>query len=333
MSLDRSTRARIAAEESAKFLDENFAPLDTSGCISLLKLTADEFAVSDSRGFNNVDASGLPTANRLKEFINAPDDETLQRVAEETNDPDLLEKVRDEQAARAARQFLDRHPEYLQSDSNLSRIINVIAHEHLGISFGVDEADEGISELSEYGLWTLQTIEDAYRRLLDQGLLEVPSNHVRKLNNFERLEIARLAASGQVEAALQKYLGAALGIDDPGVSVANDPALVPICNEAVLFVFGNASIDFSPTGERMAFIRQFAAGRPLNLRLVAEAWEQCKRAERDALRSQAMGFSDAPITREGVTEGLDELSDSEVESLYKGTRRHIARSGGLGVLD
>ena len=256
----------------------------------------------------------------------------LQGSRAKTNNPEIVEYILDEQASRVAKQFMARNPQYLSDDTNLLRIVNALSEKLLGDYF--EDVDEGITELVAAGFWTVANLEAAYRDLLSDGLLRVPANTVRQLNEFEKLEVIRLAQSGQVEAALQTYLSRALNDDNPSVAVATDPSLISVCDAAVLFVFINATADFSPTEQRLNFIKQYAAGRPLNLQLIGAAWQQCKAEEKSALRSEMLGLhSDVPATREAVVENLDEMSDDEINNLYRGTRKHIAKtSRGPGML-
>ena len=46
---NKATLERIAREEETRFLDENFAPLDLSGCVSFLKPPSDETQLPDPR--------------------------------------------------------------------------------------------------------------------------------------------------------------------------------------------------------------------------------------------------------------------------------------------
>ena len=81
MTLKRSTKERIVAEESKKFLDEGFGQLDLSGSPDLQNLPLETFEREDRHGFHNVDVRA--DLGGLRKFLNAPDSESLARVASE----------------------------------------------------------------------------------------------------------------------------------------------------------------------------------------------------------------------------------------------------------
>jgi len=332
MSLDTKTKSRIIKEESSRFLDSQFGGLDLSGSPDLQSVVLESFETEDKHGFHNVDVRA--DLSGLRKFLANPDNESLARVAEESGDPELMDRVNDVRAGSVAQEFCARHPEYLACDDNLRKIVIYLSHETTGMFFDPDEIEDGISELSHRGVWTLANIERVYQQLTSEGLLRVPANIIRKLNSHERLAVVRLAQSGDTQGALQSYLSYALNDPNPQSHIASDPSLVELCDRACLFVFSAWAADFSPTKERMAYIKQYAAGRPLTLNLIVAAWESLKAEEKGELRSKLIGLKDEPTTRQEISQGLDELDDEAVKSLYKQTRRHISRiSSGAGILE
>jgi len=127
--MSKATLERIAREETARFLDDNFAPLDLSGCVSLLKPPSEESQLPDER-FAPLDDRGTGLgASALKRGIEelVTDPEVQRRVAQETGDPELLENYQNQQAEQAAREFVRRNPAYYRCPENWERIVQTLA--------------------------------------------------------------------------------------------------------------------------------------------------------------------------------------------------------------
>jgi hypothetical protein len=80
----------------------------------------------------------------------------------------------------------------------------------------------------------------------------------------------------------------AFSLADP-FEFTSDPQYRPILEESVLFAWEHYRKDYSPTPERRAYLKRYAAGRFLNVALLDAAWESCKIAERDATRAGLLG--------------------------------------------
>jgi hypothetical protein len=107
------------------------------------------------------------------------------------------------------------------------------------------------------------------------------------------------------------------------------------CDRAVLFVFENAEPDYVPSNEARAFFKRYVGNRPLTYALLRSAHDAFKEHQRSQDREGLLGFSERPQTKAAAPtyDGIDELSDAELENLYRGTRRvHAQTSRGVGVL-
>src|SRR5262245_4082383 len=116
----QETLERIAREETNRFIDENFAPLDLSGCVSFLKPPSEESQLPDDR-FAPLDDRGTGLgASALKRGIEdlVSDPEVQRQVAQETGDPELLENYQNGQAEQAAREFVRTNPSYHRCPEN-----------------------------------------------------------------------------------------------------------------------------------------------------------------------------------------------------------------------
>jgi hypothetical protein len=110
------TKDQLIAEESARFIDQAFGQLDLSGSPDWRKPLDDKFEQCDRSGLNNVTLTGT---NQLKALVENPDIETLERLAEETQDPKLIERIQDDQELREAKAFMHATPSYHRTDQEL----------------------------------------------------------------------------------------------------------------------------------------------------------------------------------------------------------------------
>src|SRR5215469_8903124 len=181
--MSKATLERIAREETARFLDENFAPLDLSGCVSLLKPPSEESQLPDSR-FAPLDDRGTglgASALRrgIEELVIDPD--VQLRVARETGDPELLESYQNQQAEQAAREFVRRNPAYYRCPENWERIVRTLAFNALGWSEDEESTDEAEHELIQRGFWTDDNLTAAFKALTRAGALQVRPDQARNL--------------------------------------------------------------------------------------------------------------------------------------------------------
>jgi len=100
----------------------------------------------------------------------------------------------------------------------------------------------------------------------------------------------------------------------------------PFLEEAVCFCWENYRKDYSPTADRRRFLRQYCAGRFITVALLDAAWEECKRAEKDATRSVLFSQVGNETTEtEGPAESLERLDDASIDNLYHRTLREYAK--------
>jgi hypothetical protein len=327
---------RIAQEESSRFLDQNFAPLDISGCISLLKPPSEESQLPDDR-FAPLDNRGIGLgASALKKGIQqlVHDAEVQQQVARETGNPKLLREYQHSQAEAISRDFLRANPRYHRCPENWEKLVQTMALNLLGWAEDEADVDEAQDELIKRGLWTLDNLNAAFKALSRAGLMIVRPDQPRQLTEHQRRAIALQASSGDVEGAISRYLllrspedTADAFLDAATASDALEeiahPDLARIVKEAVWFCWEQGRPNYSPTSERRHFMQDYIAGRIPTARLLDEAWSACQAAENDAVRSgllQQVSEPKAPAT----AQELDTLDDSEIDHLYHSTLRKIA---------
>jgi hypothetical protein len=260
--MNQETRARIIQEESSRFLDSHFAGLDLSGSPDFANPITEKFEPCDRDGLSNVDVSGLPSTNHLKQFINQPDMETLARVAQETGDQQLIERVKDERENTEAKSFMAVHP-YHRTDQNYELIREYLEDRDLP--------------------FVRENLATAYNALSRAGALEVDPDTPRPLTERDSRAIALQAASGDVEGAVGRYLqlrlpqtASEMWMYSTSLQEALDTVAAPeyerLVEEAVYFCWGHGRANYSPTRARRQFIQDYVAGRIPTARLLDEAW-------------------------------------------------------------
>ena len=63
------------------------------------------------------------------------------------------------------------------------------------------------------------------------------------------------------------------------MEILYDPAYRQCCDDAVFTVFEAYQSDYAPTPERERYLLRYAAGRPLTLTLLTQAWQACQQNE------------------------------------------------------
>jgi hypothetical protein len=333
--LDQRNKERIAAEEAVRFMYGSFAQLDLSGFPDLTHPQTETFELRDRYGFNRVDQSGLAAINQLKELLANPPREVVEEIARETGNPELISELVQDRAEEVAREFRRRNPDYLKSESNWRCIVETMAHNLLGGDSM--EPEEAQNLLIDTGHWTLANLEAAYKALDRVGALEYPANHSRPLTEVQRLRAEQLAANDDVLGGIVKYVNGRISEDaadqvafslaDP-IEFTSDPAMRPILEEACSFCWEAYRKDYSPSAQRRQFLRDYCGGRFVTVALLDAAWEECKSAERDSMRSSLSSqVSDQRAeTPEASPSSLDRLDDAGIENLYHSTLREYAKA-------
>jgi hypothetical protein len=325
--MNEEIRARIIRDESSKFLDSQFANLDLSGSPDYTNPADDKFEPCDRYGLSNVDVSGLPSTNLLKKFISQPDMETLARVAAETGDPELVERVQDERENAEAKAFMAANPTYYRDDYNYETI-----REYL------DDRDLEFNR---------ENLGSAYKALSRAGRLQVNPDTPRPLTERDSRAMALQASSGDVEGSVARYLrlrlpqaASEMWLYSTSLQEALDTIAEPqykrLVEEAVWFCWSHGRPNYKPTRERRAFLQDYVAGRIPTARLLDEGWAACQAAEKDHLRSALFGQVN-PQSELEQQSSLDDLSDNQIDSLYhKALRKNaveaVRQRRGIGIL-
>jgi hypothetical protein len=332
---DQKIKQRIIAEETSRFMDDNFGQLDLTGSPDLNHPQTEAFELQDRHGLSRVDESGLAGINHLKDLLANPPRDVIEEIAKETHNPGLISELAQDRAEEVTHEFRRRKPDYLKCDANWRSIVETLAHNLLAED-GLD-AEDAQELLIANGHWNLSNLTSAYKALDRVGSLEYPANHARPLKEAQRLRAEQLAANGDVLGGIVEYVKGriseqagyevAFTLGDP-LSFTSDPQMRPILEEACHFCWEAYRKDYSPSPDRRRYLRAYCAGRFVTIALLDSAWEECKRAERDATRYglfDQVGDESAQ-TAVDTPSSLDRLDDAGIDALYHKTLREYART-------
>jgi hypothetical protein len=322
--MNHERRARIIAEETAKFLDPSFSQLDLSSFPDLNHPAQEEFATQDKNGLNRVVVSG---SNNLKALAENPDREALEQLAKETGDPGLVARLEEDHEIAEAKAFMMSNRGYYRTDENYETVRAYL-----------DDRDLPFNR---------DNLATAYKALSRAGKLETNPDSPRPLTERDNRAIALQASAGDVEGAVGRYLqlrlpeqASEMWLYSTSLQEALDGIAAPeykgLVEEAVWFCWSHGRANYSPTRARREFIQEYVAGRIPTARLLDEAWAACQAAEKDALRSTLFGQVQTSTEPERQPD-LESLSDTEINRLYSGALRRnaveaVRQRKGVGIL-
>lgn len=317
MALSASDRNRII-QQSEAWLDSQFGGLDLSQYPALNPLPREDF--EDDRFAQRYENP----SHALRQFVRNPDDEALARVGSEIGSDELIEEVRDRRGGEVAREFKFRTPDYLPTDENYANVVAVLASNLLH-NEDLDTRD-AVAELVDRGYWTVGNLKEAWNTLKREGAAELPPGTACELTPQERLHVARMAQNGNVTGAIAQFLQYSLDEEQSNNDILYDPRYRKICDRATLYCFEAGQLDYTPTLERREFFRRFAAGRPLTVGLLQQAWAACQRNEASHERNELLGFNQQQEAEAPTQNELDALDDQSLDRLYHDSLRHYAKT-------
>jgi hypothetical protein len=303
---DKNYNAQRFGEEDDPFrLDPNFSSGLMGHGSALKEVNPDQpdpWLEAYGDRLDTTDRTRFAAKAGLKNFIENLTEEDIEEAARNSPNPEfkkqVAETLRDFREDKAAEEFVKRHPEYLAVDSNYHKLLEYLAEEKLPL--------------------TIVNLETAYAELTAAGALEVEGGLQKELSDKEKLAVSRVAVSGKVGDAIGLYLHYAL----PGLSpqqiveAIKEPELVPLCDDAVYFVFAQATPDYRETTEAVDFINNFVGDRPITYRLLEAAWKASK--ESKAQRAQQAASEPAPVD-------YNDLPQDQFDEVYHATLRERAR--------
>jgi hypothetical protein len=248
----------------------------------------------------------------------------LQRVGNELNNAEYLREVRDRQGENISVAFKRECPNYIPTQRNYETVVETMAFNALSASQQEGTVEEMTDGLIDGGFWTVANLKACYNALTAEGLLDVPAGTARNLSERERLHVTRLAQVGRTEEAVSQYLKYAIYGEEPSIEILHDPNYRQVCDDAVVTVFEANQADYAPTPERERYLLRYAAGRPLTLMLVEQAWRACQQHEQWHERGQILEQYQRPEqTPPPSAKEIDALSDEQIDKLYHSSLRAL----------
>ncbi|MGA9511692.1 MAG: hypothetical protein WBV55_23920 [Candidatus Sulfotelmatobacter sp.] len=326
MTMTPEQQRAIIARESAWIDDGSFGQLDLTAFPALNELpTEDQHEDKFAKAYGDTALSR--NASALKAFINDPDAEALERVGDEIGSVDYLREVRDRKGETIAGQFKRKCPGYIPTQRNFETMVTTLAYNALSAAQQNGSVEEMTDDLIAAGVWTVPNLEATYRALEREGLLDVPAGTARNLSERERLRVARLAQAGRADEAIGEFLRCALDGEEATLEMVNDPAYRQVCDDAVLAVFEEITLDYVATPERQRYLLRHCGNRPLTLALLQQAWRACQGNEQRHERGELLEQYQRPQTAEPPSvKEIDALSDDQVDELFHSSLRAYANS-------
>jgi hypothetical protein len=275
----------------------------------------------DRNGFNRVDFRQGFSAPTVEEMLANP--ETREALAE--RDPDFRELYAEEMIEKTCGQFLQKHPDYLDTGKNYTALVQEMAAKLLKNNRLSDSDAE--RELLETGNWTVDQLSNCYRYLLKAGKLDVPKGTIRQLSEKEKLEIIAQIRTGSPEEAVLNYVSWSLGelgdYASPGQFLAENSEL---SSQAAEFVFWHLRAGTIDAAEYNKFKRERLAGHKiLTVRLISDAYDAWKKATKHSFL-----FPDQPTAAPEVAElppqNFEDLSDEDLADLLQRSKLEQARN-------
>jgi hypothetical protein len=160
----------------------------------------------------------------------------------------------------------------------------------------------------------------------------VRENTVRALTDAERLQVVRIAQSGDTQGAIVRYLRYAIG-DERGANYADhtemlgDPALAEVFDDAAVLTWFAARPNVSDSQEWSSFLDNYAGNRPLSHGLLDGAWTAFEKQQRTSALFAPVRETEKPPTARQI----DDLDDASVDRLMVDTKKQFAREVRAGV--
>lgn len=325
MTMTPEQQRDIISRESA-WVDDSFGQLDLSQ-FPALQPPPPETSRDDGRFAKDWRDTALSaSAAALRKFVEDPDTAALEQVGSDLGHEGFRDEVRDRRGEAIAQEFKRACPRYIPTQANYEAIVGTLSFNALSAAQQEGTIEEQVDALLDMGFWTVGNLTATYAALDREGLLEVPAGEARNLSDSERLHVMRLAQGGYVEKAIDQYIQYALDDDSPSIDVLNDPDYRGALDTAVMFVFETATLDYSPSEERRAFLLRYAAGRPLTFNLLTQAWQTLRQREASYERQETLDRFQRPEAQPPSERELNDLSDEEVSRLYRSSLREYVRS-------
>jgi len=320
MALSAADHKRIIQQESAWIDDGSFGQLDLSAFPALQPQPPAE--THDERFAKQWNDTGLSRdAAALRQFIEAPDDSALERAGQETGDPTFRDEVRERKRDLIAQQFKAACPAYIPTQHNSRVLTSTLSFNALPLSQQDGDIEDQVAALIDGGHWTVPNLVACFNALTQEGQLDVPVGQARNLSERERLRVSRLAQAGRTDEAIGEFVRCSLDGEEPTLEMIHDPNYRAVCDDAVLTVFEEITLDCVLTQERQRYLLRHCGNRLLTLALLQQAWRACQANEQRHERGELLGQYQSPRAKQ-----IDAMDDVAVDRLYHESLRAYANS-------
>jgi hypothetical protein len=305
---------------------EGFGGIDMSGYPDFNKLPPEEEAQPhDKHGFNNVDFG--PSIKGIQDFCNNPPVDVLERIAAETNNPELANQIATQRTGDIAMQFVNSTPEYVASDENFEAIVKRLCFANNQTVLTRLDTNQAAVELYILGYWTVENLQAAFNELVQDSALEMPEGTLRNLSPQQLNECELLAVTNRLPDAIATYIKYRIGEDicdamsqQEQKDVLTSPAYRDLLFETAVWAFTQVEPSVVINDEMMEFAKPYLKGRYPSVPLLKAVYAEYLKQVEDERRYGVISPS-TPVTQEN----LDDLSDAQINDLKSRTLREFSR--------
>jgi hypothetical protein len=138
---------------------------------------------------------------------------------------------------------------------------------------------------------------------------------IQDLSPEDALHLARACVPGKKQdlaAVLEEYLKLRLGQGADGTTL-DDPRYARVVDESVLFIFAHSEPEFPNTPQAIEYIKRYANGRPLNIKIARAAFAEYQKQERQKAAE--------PAPPQVTETELQAASDEDIQQALSAVRR------------
>jgi len=304
----------IEDAQTAAFIDDRFAPLDTRGLPNFQQTLPLEDA-EDKYGFWRLE-DATDKSKGLREFLRQPPQDTLEEIA--PHNPAVAADLADRRMLAEFRKFQRTHPGYFAVEENRVQMLDWLQHHNAA--------------------FTADNLTKAYAALTRSGSLEVRPGQTRDLTEGERLTLARQVVSGDPAGALHNYimwrLGSAENLENVDSyqqfeAIINNPRYRSILDQGAwdIWRWGNHEYDGTIDQEFRQWAVRASQGKPLSVPFLNTLWNRYQESKRLATRDAILGIgaNKGNVAEPEAAPDLDSLSDDQINQLRQDTLRAYSR--------
>src|SRR5580704_7384683 len=235
----------------------------------------------------------------LKKFLTAPDREAIEWL----KDPELLKQY-DEQHGKGTTVYASNVPFRIYQREGKWRA-------------------KGTTPDGTVHKFTAATRDGLFPKITSA----VNENTIRALTDSERLQVVRLAQSGNTNGAIARYLEFAIGVERASryrspEEMLGDPALAEVFDECSLLTWFAGRPNVQDSEEWSQFLDLYAGGRPYTHQLLDGAYTAFEKSQYTAAL-----FGNTRVREEQATpptpRQIEDLDDAQVERLFTDTKREF----------